>query len=185
MMQHHPHRHHTHALTWCGHFHNTVAADNQFFFFLVNTTKTLTMLQHTNRTNLHRVLVRKPTHDHCSMRHSRTVATAAESSHVHPTLVFQQLPTRPHFQQGTAILYSCFTSTALGYQDGRFEQQKRKVMWLKAGCGAHPTMCPGKPSNTLPLTPEATPKSQMVRKLLYLQWPTMNTIKDSIFLDKL
>lgn len=136
MMQHHPHRHHTHALTWCGHFHSTIAADNQFLFLVNN--KTLTMLEHTNKTNLQRK---------SWLENQHTISAACDTAGQSPQLqrvvmytppLFQQLPTRPHSYQETAIIYSCFTFTALGYQDGRIQQQK-KVTWLKASCGAHPS----------------------------------------------
>lgn len=146
------------------------------------------MLQHTNRTNLQR---------ESWLENQHTISAACDTAEQLPHLQRVVMYTPPFFFfLATAYSYTFSAGNSSPIQLLRFHSiripkwkvpttNKIKVMWLKAGCGAPPIMCPGTPSNTSPLTPKATPKSQMVRKLLYLQWPIMNTIKDSIFLVKL
>lgn len=140
--------------TWCSitrtdntHMHShgvdTFTAQLQLInhFFLVNNKNTDHAPAHKQDKPAERVLAWKPTHNLCSMRHSRTVATPAESSHVHPT---------PFFFFSNCLLIHILSRKQQSYTAASFSQhsdtkmegsnnKQNKVMWLKAGCGAPPS----------------------------------------------
>lgn len=128
-----------------------------------------------------------------SARRSRAVATAAaESSHVRPTFAFQAAtayssptsylaagppPPTPH-DRGTGVKDAHTKKGGAGRRYGGNEKKKKEEggTWQALLFPGASSTVGGEPSNTWPLvTLDATPRSQLLRTLVHLMRPTMNT----------